>query len=228
MKIGVLLPTFRDTTRDALDAARRAADVGLDGAFAYDHLWPMGSPERPSFAPFPVLARVAEENPRLLVGPLVARIGLVAPRVLVEQFRSLALVAEGRVLAPLGTGDKLSEAENHAYGIPVLSPDERRAQLRDVARALSGEMDVWMGAGAAATNDVARETGATLNFWNKPADVVAAEAVRGPVNWAGNPREDLETQLDELRDAGSTWAVFAPTLDTERAAAWCRGSVTSQ
>ena len=74
MRLGILLPTFRSAPRDALAAADDAARRGLDGVFAYDHLWPMGSPERPALAPFEVLAAVAERQPALVVGPLVARV----------------------------------------------------------------------------------------------------------------------------------------------------------
>ncbi len=228
MKIGVLLPTFRDVTSDALAAARLAADAGLDGVFAYDHLWPMGRPDRPSFAPFPVLARVALENPSLIVGPLVARIGLVSPAALIEQFRTLAAVAPTRVVAPLGTGDKLSEAENIAYGVPPATPAVRREDLRRVAESLIEEMDVWIGAGAAATNEIAREVGATLNVWNKRAEVVAELGEAGPVNWAGNATDDLHTQLDTLSAAGATWAVFSPTVDVVHLGAWRERPATSK
>ncbi len=41
MRVGVTLPTFRDDAA-ALDAARRAEALGLDGVFVFDHLWPLG------------------------------------------------------------------------------------------------------------------------------------------------------------------------------------------
>ena len=62
MKLAVLLPTFRHGASDAFDAAARAVDAGLDGVFAYDHLWPMGSPQRPSLAPFPLLAAIDRKS----------------------------------------------------------------------------------------------------------------------------------------------------------------------
>jgi hypothetical protein len=42
MRIGVILPTFRDTPDEALETAARAEALGLDGVFCYDHVWPMG------------------------------------------------------------------------------------------------------------------------------------------------------------------------------------------
>jgi len=68
VKLGVLLPTFRNGASDALAFADRAVEAGIDGLFAYDHLWPMGSPTRPSLAPFAVLAAVARRHD-VVVGP---------------------------------------------------------------------------------------------------------------------------------------------------------------
>ena len=42
MKLGVLLPTFRYGADDAFAFAAHAVDAGVDGLFAYDHLWPRG------------------------------------------------------------------------------------------------------------------------------------------------------------------------------------------
>ena len=58
MRVGVTLPTFRDDTL-ALDVARRAEELGLDGVFVFDHLWPMGAPERPALSAFPMLGAIA-------------------------------------------------------------------------------------------------------------------------------------------------------------------------
>ena len=217
MKVGFLLPVFRWTPDDALAAADLGAASGVDGVFVYDHLWPMGSPERPALAPFPVLAAVSVRCPSLIVGTLVARVGLLSEAVLIETFRSLELVAPGRVIAAIGTGDKLSAAENEAYGIAMQSVVERQTMVENIAGALSATMPVWIGAGAPATNAIAQRVGATLNYWQK-----LPVSPTGPWNWAGNPREDLEVHLDELAAAGSTWAVFAPTVDVSRLGRWRR------
>ena len=83
IRTGVVLPTFRDRPDEAFAAAAEAVAAGVDGLFCYDHIWPMGQPERPALAPFPVLGalatrlgppRAAGEGPFL--GTLVARVGL--------------------------------------------------------------------------------------------------------------------------------------------------------
>lgn len=220
MHLGVLLPTFRETASDALAAARRAADSGIDGVFAYDHLWPMGQPTRPALAPFPVLAAVATEVPDIIVGPLVARVGLVAPELLISQFRTLGSLAPGRVVAPIGTGDRLSADENRAYGIAYPSASERQDLLAEVVREIRHDFEVWVGAGAARTNAIARELGVALNVWNVAANDVSSDIRDGAWNWAGNARPDLQAQLDEMRDAGATWAVFSPSVDIDDLAVW--------
>ncbi len=220
MKLGVLLPTFRHGADDAFVFAGQAADAKLDGVFAYDHLWPMGTPTRPSLAPFGLLAAVARRHDRLSVGPLVARVGLVGTRHLVQQFHTLARLAPGRVIAALGTGDKLSAPENDAYDIPSLSADERRALLTDTARTLQLIVPVWIGAGSDATNNAAREVGATINLWDAAPEKVAHMAKYGPVSWAGPPPENLDATLDGLRDAGATWAVLSPQVDIEQLRTW--------
>jgi len=222
MNVGALLPTFSDTADHAFAVARAASDAGLDGVFAYDHLWPMGSPERPSLAPFAVLAAVATRHEGLVVGPLVARIGLVGTNHLVEQFLTLEALAPGRVIAALGTGDKLSLAENDAYGLPARSADERRMMMAATVTALSPSMPVWLGAGAERTNELARDLGVALNTWNTPPERVRELAASGPVTWAGPVPDDLEVTLDELARAGARWAVFSPGVDVARLGEWRR------
>ncbi len=220
MKLGVLLPTFRNGARDAFDAASLAVDAGLDGVFAYDHLWPMGSPQRPSLAPFPLLAAIARRHTDLIVGPLVARIGLVGTGHLVRQFATLETLAPRRVICALGTGDKLSAPENEAYDVAVLAPQRRRELLAETAAALAPTMSVWIGAGAAATNALARDLGVALNVWDAPAERVRELSKNGEVTWAGPGSNDVGAQLSALRDAGATWAVFAPQVPIAELRGW--------
>ena len=222
MKLGVLLPTFRDDASAAFAVAQEAERAGLDGVFAFDHLWPMGSPERPSLAPFPVLAAISSRHPSLFLGPLVARVGLVGTEKLVEQFETLLLLAPGRVIAAIGTGDKLSEAEQLAYDLGYPSADDRRELLRDALVALSPSMEVWCGAGSAKTDQLARELGVVLNLWGKETAVVREVAQSGPVSWAGPLNENTSDTLDLLAGAGATWAVASAPLRVDLLEEWRR------
>ncbi len=222
MRVGALLPTFEPSAAPALDAAGRAAAAGLDGVFAFDHLWPLNAPGRPALAPLPVLAAVAAANGSLWVGPLVARVSLVGAETLVAQVETLVALAPGRVVAALGTGDRLSVPEEAAYGLAPMSAAERRARLRDVAAALAGRCEVWVGAGGRETDALARELGLTLNLWDASDERVAAAAADGPVSWAGPLRADPAARLDALADAGATWAVASAKADPDALGAWAR------
>ncbi|HVA71322.1 MAG TPA: LLM class flavin-dependent oxidoreductase [Acidimicrobiales bacterium] len=218
----MLLPTFRDDAEGAFVVASEAERAGLDGVFAFDHLWPMGSPRRPALAPFPVLAAIALRCPSLYVGPLVARVGLVATSKLVEQFTTLSALAPGRVIAALGTGDKLSEAEQVAYGLGHLAADQRRHLLGEAIDALAPLLSVWCGAGSAQTNQLARDRGVVINLWGAPPGAVRELSLSGEVSWAGPLGEDVEVTLGALEGAGATWAVAAAPLQLDAMRAWRR------
>jgi alkanesulfonate monooxygenase SsuD/methylene tetrahydromethanopterin reductase-like flavin-dependent oxidoreductase (luciferase family) len=212
VRVGVTLPTFRDDPL-ALEAARRAEELGLDGVFVFDHLWPMGAPDRPALSAFPLLGAVAAVTRRVSLGPLVARVGLVPNAVLVAELLSLNLMAPGRLIAGLGTGDRKSAAENIAYGIPVEEPAARRLALLEVARPVLGAgVPVWIGGGSVATTELAAEIGAAVNLWDVQPAAVAALHTRCEVTWAGPVAGDvpqIAERLAELARAGATWAVCA-------------------
>ncbi len=220
MKTGIVLPTFRDDPSLARDVARQAAALGVDGVFAYDHLWPMGNPERPAIAPFPFLASIAHEHPDLWVGPLVARIGLASDDVLVRQFATLKTVANGRVIAAVGTGDRLSQAENVAYGIPFASADVRREHLGFcVERLQTMGLATWIGGGASATLALAASLTCPVNLWSASPEALRSQGEVTPVTWAGalsqcdpkidpSDHEAVRRLLGALDDAGAQWAVL--------------------
>lgn len=222
IRTGVVLPTFRDTPDDAFDAAAQAYAAGVDGVFCYDHIWPMGEPDRPALAPFPILAALATSTDAAAAtgdgpffGTLVARVGLVPNGVLVSQFRALEHVAPGRIIAGLGTGDRLSEAENRAYGVPYPSAAERRAAMVEVGRALRDEgLTVWMAGGPKGRTVEAREAGVAMNLWDADAALVATRG-HGPeaveVTWGGPPPTsdaELHQIVGTLARAGATWVIF--------------------
>ena len=208
----------------------------MDGLFCYDHIWPIGQPERPALAPFPILGALATmfdlpAGPRRgpYVGTLVARIGLVPNAVLVAQFMALESLAPGRVIAGLGTGDRLSEEENRAYGIPFPPASRRRADMVELGRVLAGAgLPVWMAGGAAGRTEESRAAGAALNVWDAEPALVA-ERGAGPdgveVTWAGPPPSASPPLPDKLRalyEAGATWAIFGWPVDVEALAAAAR------
>lgn len=236
MRTGIVLPTFRDTPDEAFAAAQAAMTAGVDGVFCYDHVWPIGQPERPALAPFPILGALATllgpsrgEGEGPFLGTLVARVGLVPNTVLAAQFLALHGLAPGRVIAGLGTGDKLSEEENRAYGIPFPPAAERRADMVDLGRELAGEgIAVWVAGGTAGRTEEARAAGAALTVWDADPALVA-ERRAGPhaveVTWAGPPPSaspPLAERIRGLREAGATWVVFGWPVDVDELAAVAR------
>jgi len=236
MRTGVVLPTFRDRPDDAFAAATEAVAAGVDGLFCYDHIWPLGQPERPALAPFPVLGALATrlgppraEGQGPFLGTLVARVGLAPNAVLAGQFTALERLAPGRVIAGLGTGDRLSEEENRAYGIPFPPAAARRAQLVELGRELvAAGLTVWVAGGTAGRTEEARAAGAVLNVWDA-APALVAERSSGPdgveVTWAGPPptgSPPVAEMVRALHEAGATWVVFGWPVDVEALVAAAR------
>ncbi len=214
MRVGVTLPTFGDDLA-AIEGARRAEELGLDGVFVFDHIWPMGRPDRPSISAFPVLGAVAAVTERVMVGSLVARVGLVPDDLLVAELLSLKRIAANRLVAGIGTGDHKSAQENLSYGITPGHADERRLALREVAlRLVHEEVPVWVGGGSRATNELAVELGpqVALNLWGAQPSALASLAARTEVTWGGpldGDAAEMVQWLSELATAGVSWAVCA-------------------
>jgi hypothetical protein len=245
IRTGIVLPTFRESPEGALEVAHEALAAGVDGVFCYDHIWPIGEPERPALAPFPLLATLAAsvDVPSTsgvgsgvgsgdggsggrggrggpFFGTLVARVGLVPNDVLLGQFSALDLLAPGRVIAGLGTGDRLSKAENLACGIPFTSSAERRREMLELAQTLGGrDIAVWIAGGMAARTEETLAAGAALNVWEAPPSLVASRSQEPDaveVTWAGPPIRDdvvLREVVQEVGEAGATWVVFGWPTD---------------
>lgn len=179
----------------------------------FDHLWPMGDPTRPALSAYPILAATAARTTRVALGTLVARIGLVPDEVVLASLLSLVEITQGRLIAGLGTGDQASQAEHERLGLPYFSASERRESLRAIAREMKTRAaECWIGAGATVTNDVARELGVALNFWDVPAERLKAEVAAGSiVSWGGplpKTTEGASAALRKLSEAGATWVVW--------------------
>jgi hypothetical protein len=228
LRTGVVLPTFRDTPDDAFAVAQEAVGAGVDGVFCYDHVWPLGEPERPALAPFPLLGALtglldplpAAVGGGPFLGTLVARVGLVPNDVLAAQFTALETLAPGRVIAGLGTGDRLSADENRAYGVPYPPAAERRAQMVALARRLRGTgIVVWVAGGRVGRTEEARAAGAAMTVWESEPALVAARAGESDaveVTWAGPAPANtpaLRELVRSLHRAGATWVVFGWPVD---------------
>ena len=214
MKVGITLPQFRDDADTALDAAQRAESLGIDGVFCFDHLWPMGQPGRPALSSGPLLGALAAATSTIALGTLVARIGLLPDDVLIEVLCGLYSMSGGRLIAGIGTGDKLSRAENEAYGIPFEPAEVRRGRLGSVATAVAGAgVPVWLGGARPEMVDLARVTGSAVNVWQVDAAPVVGLVAQGvEVTWGGpvgGTLVEATAMLRSVADAGASWAVCA-------------------
>lgn len=218
MRIGVSLPQFRHDAHAALTAAEQAEELGFDGVFVFDHLWAIGNPERPAIPAFPLLGALAQRTSRLDLGTLVARVGLVPDAVLVHELRTVAALAAGRLIAGVGTGDRLSADENRAFGIAYPSASERRDQVARVCDQLRDDgITTWVGGRAERTRLVAIDHADALNLWDVEPPIVAAER-RIEVTWGGVVPADTDacaSLLGSLEAAGATWAVCAPAYGSD-------------
>jgi alkanesulfonate monooxygenase SsuD/methylene tetrahydromethanopterin reductase-like flavin-dependent oxidoreductase (luciferase family) len=204
-RVGVTLPTFGATADAALAAAGVAEADGLDGVFAFDHLWPMGRPDRPALWSFGVLGAVAATTSRVRLGPLVARVGLLGDDDLVGAFRALlAIAGPDRVIAALGAGDSLSAAENLSYGVDYPPAAARLEAVGEVATRLRLlGLTAWIGGNSSAAGAVALQLGVPRNLWSATVEEVAEAAGEHgsvPLTWAGQVLVGRdEADLDGLR-----------------------------
>jgi len=220
VRVGLTLPSFQSDPERVLAVARAAEEAGLDGVFAFDHLFrrrgdSAGGERRPALELLTMTAAVAAATRRIAVGTLVARATLRPPAVLRAAFDTLDRIAPGRIIAGLGAGDDESLAEDAAFGVlpgdpgagtpgrdpPGPDPKEaggyRLARLEATLEALTGRgYPVWA---AGSTPAPMRLAAARADGWNRWGGTASRFAVA-----AGRVRA-------ELRAAGRAESAFALT-----------------
>jgi alkanesulfonate monooxygenase SsuD/methylene tetrahydromethanopterin reductase-like flavin-dependent oxidoreductase (luciferase family) len=135
VKIGLILPLFSGDAERVLSFAERAEELGFDGVFAFDHLFPPGNdPERPVLEAFAMLGTVVARTSRINVGTLVARVALRDAGMLAKLATTLDEASGGRMILGVGAGDAGNDLEHRVFGIPVPSRSERRTHLEETVR----------------------------------------------------------------------------------------------
>lgn len=237
MLIGTTLPQFGSAAAGVIGAARRAEEAGLDGVFLFDHLLAPGTDDRPVQALWPLLGAVSAATRDVQVGTLVARVGIFPDAYLAAQLVEANDLCQGRLVAGLGVGDRLSAGENRAMGITPEPVERRVERLVSVAeQLLQRGVTVWIGGRHRLLRQAARDLGVPLNLWaSTPAEL--HEAAEGnDVTWAGpvlvgedeadakqiEARFGLRSgllagdvtsvaqELSSVRDSGASWAVLSP------------------
>ena len=194
------LPSFRDDVATSLAVAQAAEASGLDGVFAYDHLFRRNAAgqRRPAIEMFALMGAVAGATTRITVGSLVARATLRPPAMLANGFDTLArILGPERLLVAIGAGDGQSQEENESFGLDFGTVADRIAALRDAVDATRDRgYPVWIGGSDPAVREVAAAHADGWNRWgngverfrragHQPRDGRGPTAVHGDVGWAG-------------------------------------------
>jgi alkanesulfonate monooxygenase SsuD/methylene tetrahydromethanopterin reductase-like flavin-dependent oxidoreductase (luciferase family) len=167
-----------------LAAARRAEELGFDGVYVFDHLFPLGSPDRPIFEGFVALGAVAAATSRITVGTLVIRAPIRPAWTTAKAAWSAQAISGGRLTLGLGAADSMSKPEFEAYGLPFGSAEERIETVRATIAALQAPELVlpgfavpktWIGGRAGTVRALAAEIADGWNAWGGDADRLAAE-----------------------------------------------------
>ncbi len=224
MKIGLVLPMFSGDAERVLGFARTAEDLGFDGVFAFDHLFPPGAPaDRPSLEAFTTLSAVAVATREAAVGTLVTRASLRNAGLIAKLAATVDDVSGGRMILGIGTGDPLDRPEHDVFGLPYLEKAERREHLVETVRAVRslfrgddweggrhvppmpgpllppprtpGGPPVWVGGFADAVVRLAGREADAWNGWGMGADEFGRKA-----------RLLREEALAAGREAAPTWA----------------------
>jgi alkanesulfonate monooxygenase SsuD/methylene tetrahydromethanopterin reductase-like flavin-dependent oxidoreductase (luciferase family) len=198
VKLGITLPSFRDDAGPSLAVAAAAEASGLDGVFAYDHLFRRDAEgnRRPALEMFALMGTVAAATDRIAVGSLVARASLRPYATLANGFDTLARVlGVDRLLVTIGAGDGQSREENESFGLDFGSRDERVDALRGAVDEVRDRgYPVWVGGTLRAVREVAAAHGDGWNHWGAgieqfrtQAREVREAAAREPfaVSWGG-------------------------------------------
>ena len=245
--LAVTLPQFGERPGPALEAAADAQRLGFAGAFVFDHLWPLGAPDRPALEGWTLLAAVAAETGRhpggFRVGTMVTRAGLRAPALVARMAATVGQVAGAPAVVGVGRGDLANRPENLAFGLPFGGPAERTAALEATVAALRGPLagdpapEVWVGGNGPGAHDLAGRLADAWNGWGlTPAELaaglaaarVAAErAGRDPAAVAGSWGGQVLVAPDrrEAKARLARWAPGRPPAELARVVAGDPGAV---
>ena len=211
MKLGLTLPSFRHDPGPVLAVARAADAAGIDGVFAYDHLFrmrgdaPSPADARPALELLTTLGAVAAATTGTVIGALVARVTLRPNASLFAGFDTLHRIAgPGRMVAGIGSGDSASVPENEAFGI---ADHDRLARLSEaVARGCGRGYPVWVGGNSQAVRHLAAES----DGWNMWGGDAAQFRER-----AADVRREVESSGRDPDAFACTWGGLAVVAGTQ-------------
>jgi alkanesulfonate monooxygenase SsuD/methylene tetrahydromethanopterin reductase-like flavin-dependent oxidoreductase (luciferase family) len=242
--LALTLPQFSADPGPAVAACLDARGLGFGGVFVFDHLWPLGQPERPALEGWTLLAALAAATGRepggargFRVGTLVTRAGLRAPALAARMAATVGQVAGAPPIVGVGRGDLANRAENLAFGLPFGDLAERTRVLEATVAALRGPLagtpspDVWVGGTGPEALAAAGRLGDAWNGWGRTAEEVAAgmAAVRVAAERAGRDPAGVAATWGgqvlvapderEAADRLARWGADRPPAEVARALA---------
>jgi alkanesulfonate monooxygenase SsuD/methylene tetrahydromethanopterin reductase-like flavin-dependent oxidoreductase (luciferase family) len=201
VKLGLILPLFSGDVSKVLGAAREAEDLGFDGVFVFDHLFPPGAPpDRPALEAFATLAAVAAATDRVTQGTVVTRASRRPIGLLAKTAAWIDRASGGRLVLGIGTGDPIDRPEHEAYGLPMLDKTDRRAHLQEAVHALKALFggSPYPGGRLVPPLDGPLEP--------RPSDP------SGPPIWIGAQAEEVVRIAGRLADGWNGWGLDAPAF----------------
>ncbi|HUO46579.1 MAG TPA: LLM class flavin-dependent oxidoreductase [Acidimicrobiia bacterium] len=225
--VSLTIPQFDEDPGPVFDLCARAADLGLTGLFAFDHLIPIKNPNRPVLEATSTLGAIAASAPPpVRVGSLVLRVTLRPPSVTADIARTVAALVGSRAVIGLGVGDRFSAEEAIRFGFPPRNLDERLALLSETVKAVRQEAEsseIWVGGTHPRLRNLAAIEADGWNAWGiSVADMVpmvaeVREASTRPlcVSWGGGVvLAPDQRQLKEalLRRSGGSALPGAPLI----------------
>jgi alkanesulfonate monooxygenase SsuD/methylene tetrahydromethanopterin reductase-like flavin-dependent oxidoreductase (luciferase family) len=230
VRVGLTLPSFVEEPEIAIDVARAAEESGVDGVFAFDHLFrrAVDGTRRPALEVMSLLGAVATATSRISIGTLVIRAWLRPPASTAAAIRTVERIAPGRVIAGIGAGDSESKEENDTFGLGFGTAHDRVERLRETVRATRDHnVPVWVGGHAPAVREVAATESDGWNAWATDLDTfeewakeVRATATRSGFvcSWGGLAVLD-ESDTDAQERAGRLNASAATVVGGPEAVA---------
>ena len=181
MKIGLTLPSFTEDPDVPIRVAQAAEAAGVDGIFAYDHLFRL-TPDgemRPALECVALLGALAVETRTITIGTLVVRASLRPPPTLGAALDTVVRIAGPRLVVGIGAGDEESRREMETFGLPMGTEADRVERLRAAVQELAPRpYPTWVGGRAGHVGAVAAEYANGWNRWGADVDRFTGEAAQ--------------------------------------------------
>lgn len=219
IRVGVVAPTFNDDATRAVSFAQHAEALGFDAVGVYDHLYPLGQPQRSALAWLPVLSAIGASTESVSLLPVIARVGIRPNRLLIQECLTMYSLFGDRFIAAFGIGDHQAAEEYRAYGVEYKSFSERLddaeivcTQLHDIG------VKVWVSAKSTAIQERLAPVLSGVNVWEGSDDDLHNARHNVPqatLSWAGVWGSETPARGKVLAKADCDWVFVSFASDAE-------------